>query len=130
MAPHSDAPVVLCLRNQTQGTVLCPRATLARGFRGRSSGLLGRGQLSPDEGMLFEAERFLPLMWMHTFFMSFPIDIVFLGRADVVMKIQTSLRPWRLSALVIGASRAVELSAGAAIRATTAVGDFISLEEV
>jgi len=80
--------------------------------------------------MLFEAERFLPLMWMHTFFMSFPIDIVFLGRADVVMKIQTSLRPWRLSALVIGASRAVELSAGAAIRATTAVGDFISLEEV
>ncbi len=130
MAPHPVAPVVLCLRNQTRGTVLCPRATLARGFRGRSSGLLGRGQLSPDEGMLFEAERFLPLMWMHTFFMSFPIDIVFLGRADVVMKIQTSLRPWRLSALVIGASRAVELSAGAAIRATTAVGDFISLEEV
>ena len=124
------APTMLCVRNQTQGTVLCARATLARGFRGRSRGLLGRHQLSPDEGMLFEAEPFLPLMWMHTFFMTFPIDIIFLGRGDVVMKIQTSLKPWHLSAIVIGARKALELAAGGADRAKTAVGDLISLETI
>jgi uncharacterized protein len=124
------APVVLCVRNQTRGTVLCSRATLACGFRERSRGLLGRSQLSPDEGMLFEAAPFLPLMWMHTFFIPFPIDIVFLGRGDVVVKIQASLKPWRLSSLVFGARKVIELSEGEATRAKTAVGDFISLRKV
>jgi uncharacterized membrane protein (UPF0127 family) len=121
--------VLCCIRNQTRGTVLCARATLARGFRDRSRGLLGRRQLSPDEGMLFEAKP-VPLVWMHTFFMTFPIDIVFLGRGDVVIKIQSSLKPWRLSAIVIGARKAIELPAGTAARAETAVGDLISLAEV
>jgi uncharacterized membrane protein (UPF0127 family) len=129
MAP-SVVPVVVCVRNQTRGTVLCPRAALARGFLDRRRGLLGRSQLGPDEGMLFEAGPFLPLMWMHTFFMTFPIDIVFLGRGDIVVKIQASLKPWRLSALVFGARKAIELCEGAAIRAKTAVGDFISLGKV
>jgi len=124
------APVVLCVRNQTRGTVLCSRATLARGLRGSTRGLLGHRQLSPDEGMLIEAAPFLPLMWMHTFLMTFPIDIVFLGRGNVVMKIQASLKPWRLSAIVFGARMAIELSAGVAIGAKTAVGDFISLKEI
>jgi uncharacterized membrane protein (UPF0127 family) len=80
--------------------------------------------------MLFEATPLLPLMWMHTLFMTFPIDIVFVGQGDVVLKIQTSLKPWRLSAIVFGARKAIELSAGAAIRAKTAVGDFISLRKL
>src|ERR1700730_9118446 len=123
----SIAPVVLCVRNQTRGTVLCRRATLAGGVRNRRRGLFGRHQLNPDEGMLFEAEPFLPLMWLHTFFMTFPIDIVFLGQGNVVMNIQASLKPWRLSSIVFGARRAIELSAGVATGAKTVVGDFISL---
>ena len=129
MAP-SEAPAVLCVRNLTRGTVLCSRATLARSFRDRSRGLLGRGQLSADEGMLFEAESFVPLMWMHTLFMTFPIDIVFLGRGDIVTKIQASLKPWRLSAIAFGACKALELTAGAVIRTETEVGDSISIEKM
>ena len=124
------APVVLCVRNQTRGTVLCARARLARNFQDRRRGLLGRSQLNRDEGMLFQAEPVLPLMWMHTFFMAFPIDIVFLGRDNVVMKIQASLKPWRLSAIVLGARLAIEVSEGVAMRAETAVGDFISVAKV
>jgi uncharacterized membrane protein (UPF0127 family) len=124
------APVALYVRNQTRGTVLCLRAKLARGFRERRRGLLWRTQLNREEGMLFEAARFLPLMWMHTFFMAFPIDIIFLGHGDVVMKIQASLKPWRLSALVLGARKAIELCEGAAVRSNTAVGDLISLREI
>jgi uncharacterized membrane protein (UPF0127 family) len=128
-AQDDRSKVVRCVRNRTRSTVLCARATLARGLRGRSRGLLGRRQLSPNEGMLFEAEP-LPLMWMHTFFMAFPIDVVFLGRGDIVIKIQSSLKPWRLSPIVFGARKAIELAEGAAAKAETTVGDFISLTEL
>jgi uncharacterized protein len=127
--PVRAAPIFHCIRNQTRGTMLCARAMLARGFRRRSQGLLGRRQLSPDEGMLFEAEP-LPLMWMHTFFMTFPIDIVFLDRGDVVINVQSSLQPWRLSPMVFGARKAIELAEGAAARAETEVGDLILFTEV
>jgi uncharacterized protein len=109
--------------------VLCVRAKIARGFQERRRGLLGRTQLSRDEGMLFEAARILPLMWMHTFFMAFPIDIIFLDHGNVVMRVQASVKPWRLSAVVIGARKVIELSEGAAIRSNTVVGDLISLRK-
>lgn len=132
MSCASDQPVfsdrtVLHVRNLTRGTVLCTRATLARSFRERRRGLLGRSQLGADEGMLFEAELFIPLMWMHTLAMAFPIDIVFLGRDNTVIKAQASLKPWRLSAMVFGAYKALELSAGCLVRTETAVGDRISI---
>jgi uncharacterized membrane protein (UPF0127 family) len=69
-------------------------------------------------------------MWMHTFFMTFPIDIVFLGRDGAVVKIQSSLKPWHVSALVLGAHKAIELSEHAAARAKTAIGDFMSIETI
>jgi uncharacterized protein len=119
-----------CVRNLTRGTLLCSRATLARGFRDRSRGLLGRNELRADEGMLFEAEPFIPLMWMHTLFMTFPIDIIFLGRGDIVIKVQASLKPWRFSAMVFGARRALELSEGTAITTETVVGDAISIVKI
>jgi uncharacterized membrane protein (UPF0127 family) len=91
---------------------------------------LRHNHLSADEGMLFEAAALVPLMWMHTFFMAFPIDILFLDREKTVMRIEASLKPWRFSSLVAGACQAIELSAGAAVRAQTVVGDTIALEEV
>jgi len=123
-------PAFVAVRNLTRGTLLCARATLAHGFRDRRRGLLGRSQLGADEGMLFEAEPFIPLMWMHTASMAFPIDIVFLGQDDKVIKIQASLKPWRVSAMVFGACKAIELPAGSAIRTQTVVGDRISITKV
>jgi uncharacterized protein len=120
-------PVVICVRNVTRDTVLCSRAMLARTVRDRSRGLLGREQLGPDEGMLFDGDAVIPVMWIHTLFMRFPIDIVFLGRRDTVIKIQPSLKPWRLSAIVPGAYKALELSEGAVTRTGTAVGDLIAM---
>lgn len=117
------------VRNLTRDTVLCSRAMVAHSLAARSRGLLGRGQLSPEQGMLFEAEPLLPLMWMHTWFMRFPIDIVFLGRSDTVVKVQASLKPWRLSAIVLGARKALELNEGAVTRSGTTVGDLIAIDE-
>ncbi|HZO81670.1 MAG TPA: DUF192 domain-containing protein [Candidatus Binataceae bacterium] len=114
--------------NQTRGTVLCARLEDAGGVSGKSRGLLGRDALEADAGMLFEAGRWEPFMWMHMMFMRFAIDIVFLDRRGVVIKINRNLRPWRFSSLVWGARRALELAAGGVGRSGTEVGDQVVIE--
>jgi uncharacterized protein len=114
--------------NETRGTVLCARIENAGGVAGQGRGLLGRDGLEPDHGMLFVRGRFEPFMWMHMFFMRFPIDIVFLDRDDRVVWINHTLKPWRMSAIVIRARKAIELAAGIALLSGTAVGDLIRFE--
>ncbi len=114
--------------NQTRGTVLCARLEEADGVAGKSRGLLGRSGLDADAGMLFEAGRWEPFMWMHMLFMRFPIDIVFLDRDGRVSKIDHNLKPWRLSSIVWRARMALELAAGAAVRSHTVEGDWVVLE--
>jgi uncharacterized protein len=125
-----DSLQMLRAINRTRGTVLCGQLENAGGVAGQSRGLLGRDGLEPDHGMLFETGRFLPLMWMHMFFMRFAIDIIFLDRAGRVLKINRSLRPWRVSSVVVGARKALEVAAGASDRSGTRVGDVIELESI
>jgi uncharacterized membrane protein (UPF0127 family) len=114
--------------NQTRGTVVCARLEDAGGLAGQSRGLLGRDWLEPDQGMLFVRGRLEPFMCMHMLFMRFPIDVVFLDRDSRVVHISHQLKPWRISPPVFKARKALELSAGAAARSRTAVGDFIRFE--
>jgi uncharacterized membrane protein (UPF0127 family) len=130
----SDAPAAstpqLRVRaiNQSRGTVLCARLENAGGIGGQSRGLLGRDGLEPGTGMIFDNQRLMPFMWMHMFFMRFAIDIVFIGRDNRVIKIDRRLKPWRVSSMVFGARRALELPAGAAEQSSTQVGDQIAFE--
>jgi uncharacterized protein len=71
-------------------------------------GLLGRPGLGPGEGMLIERTGSV-----HTFFMRFPIDVVFLDRQRTVVRVAANLRPWRVAA-ARRARAVVELPAGAA----------------
>ena len=114
--------------NRTRGTVLCERLEDAGGHAGKSRGLLGRDGLAPGSGMLFVAGRFEPFMWMHMFFMAFAIDIVFLDRDDRILRINRALKPWRVSSLVVGARKALELASGAAALSFAAPGDQIVFE--
>jgi uncharacterized membrane protein (UPF0127 family) len=113
--------------NRTKGTVLCERLEVAESMAAQSRGLLGRDGLASGAGMLFEGSRVLPLMWMHMFFMRFAIDIVFLDKSNRVIRINHDLKPWRVSSLVFGARKALELEAGAAARSGTVKGDQLDL---
>lgn len=88
-------------------------------FWRRLRGLLGRGALTPDEGFLLA-----PCNAIHTFFMKFPIDVVFLDAEGQVVGVIESLPPWRWRINTRG--RAVlELSAGTVNRARLRQGDQI-----
>ena len=92
--------------NLPDGRVACERCLVAARPLRRMRGLLGRRDLPHGEGVLLR-----PAASIHTLFMRFPIDAVFLDGDGVVLGIERDLRPWR----VAGCKRAravLELAAG------------------
>jgi uncharacterized membrane protein (UPF0127 family) len=80
-------------------------------------GLLGRRQLPSGEGLLLR-----PASSVHTAFMRFPIDAVFLDRDGRVVKIARDLRPWK-TAMGRKARAVLELPAGESERCGIEVGE-------
>ena len=86
-------------------------------------GLIGRQGLPAGEGLLVS-----PAPAIHTAFMRFPIDAVFLDRNMRVVDIVERLRPWRMASK--RRARAVlELSAGECARRGVEIGDRLELRE-
>lgn len=92
------------------------RIQSAASFWQRFVGLLGRSSLAPDEALLIT-----PCNNIHTFFMRFAIDVVFLDRSGVVVAIVPRVRPWRV-AIARKAYACLELAAGGAERFGLHVG--------
>jgi uncharacterized membrane protein (UPF0127 family) len=93
-----------------RGDVVCSRCRLADRPWTRARGLLGRRRLEADEGLLLR-----PVGAIHTLFMRFAIDVVFLDRDYVVLKVVENLRPWRFAA-ARRAKAVLELPTGSAAR--------------
>jgi uncharacterized membrane protein (UPF0127 family)/CheY-like chemotaxis protein len=106
-----------------RGGVVCERCIVADTARARMRGLLGRDALDPGEGLLLQ-----PAGSIHTFFMRFPIDAVFLDRGLRVVGLAPNLRPWRL-AVRRGAHSVLELAAGEIERRAVEVGERLYLLE-
>ncbi|MBC3927420.1 DUF192 domain-containing protein [Undibacterium sp. CY21W] len=83
---------------------------VAGNFFQRFLGLMGRRSLHDDRALLI-----VPCSDIHTAFMRFPIDVVFIDRDGYIIKIVHRLRPWRF-ALARQAYACLELNSGAAER--------------
>ncbi len=99
------------------GRVACSRCVVARRPWTRMRGLLGRSGLEEGEGMLFPRTGSV-----HTMFMRFPIDVVFLDRDLRVLSVREAVPAWR-AVKERGAKATLELAAGEAARAGIAPGD-------
>jgi uncharacterized membrane protein (UPF0127 family) len=99
--------------------VVCEECLVAATPFTRLRGLLGRSSLPSGEGILLR-----PAASVHTFFMRFPIDVVFLDHELQVIQIAADLRPWR-AAGKRGAKAVLELPAGECERRGLVVGDRI-----
>jgi uncharacterized protein len=113
--------------NETRGTVLATQVEHGVSFWARFWGLMGRASLAPGHAL------WMPGNGIHMFFMRFPIDAVFIGKAAAdgtrrVVSTHRRLRPWvGMVPLVRGASGVLELPAGAIDASATAPGDAIRL---
>jgi uncharacterized protein len=116
MARHRGT---LTLRRQ-DGRVVCEAVEVRDTTFRRLRGLLGRRNLPPDQGVVLR-----PAWSIHTAFMRFPIDVVFLDHDQVVIRIDPELRPFK-TASCRGAREIVELSAGECARRGLELGDRVA----
>jgi uncharacterized protein len=110
--------------NRTRTTYLATELTIARTHWTRFRGLMAtdasrfrRGQglwISPSRGI-------------HTFAMRFPIDVVYLDRACIVIHVEEELQPWRLAAVRIQAASVLELPIGTIRESQTELGDQVDI---
>ena len=100
-----------------QGQIVCERCELADGPLSRMRGLSGRTRLPRGRGMLMR-----PTWFVHTAFMRFPVDVIFLDQDLTVLAMREHVLPWR----TVGHLRAhsvLKLAAGESAALALEVGD-------
>ena len=118
---RSARGVVVLTRDD--GSVICERCVVADRILPRMKGLLGKRELVAGEGLLIQ-----PAPSIHTFFMRFPIDVVFLAKNGKVMKVAANVGAWRMRSCR-RAFAVLELAAGEAERRGITVGDQVDKAE-
>ena len=93
--------------NKRTGKVLATNVKVADTIFTRMKGLLGKKELPPGEALWIK-----PCFSVHTFFMQFPIDVLFLNKKNEVIAAVTDLTPNRLTRLYPQAFSVLELPIG------------------
>ena len=106
--------------NTSKGTTLAEEGYLANSFILRLKGLIGKREMQKGAGYIIQ-----PCSSIHTFFMGFTIDVVFINSKGIVEKVLEGLRPFRVAACLFRSRAVIELPEGIIRSARTTVGDTI-----
>lgn len=88
------------------GDVLADKVLIADNPWLRFKGLMGKPTLADGEGLLLS-----PCSSIHSCFMNFEFDALFLDKDNRIIHIERAMRPWRLSKIVWKAKKVLELPA-------------------
>lgn len=108
--------------NQTRQAYLATALALADTHWTRLCGLLGAstGDFRNGRGLWI-----VPCRGVHTLAMSFPIDVVYLDREQMVVHLEQNLRPWRFAPVRLQAASVLELPCHTIAQTGTVLGDKI-----
>lgn len=109
---------------KSNGKVIAENIILAESFYHRLLGLMFKDKIEDGNGLLIT-----PCNSIHTFFMKYSLDIVFIGYNNKVVKIIRNLSPWKMTWIYINAYKALELPAGT-LTSELKEGDMIEVENV
>lgn len=93
----------------TDQRIVAERCEVAESLTQRLIGLMGKANLDSKQAMWIT-----PCNSIHTFFMRFPIDVVYLDQNNEIKKIDRGVKPWRVCLPVFSAQSVLELCAGSA----------------
>lgn len=111
------------MRLKTANSTLVSHLEVADTLWTRTKGLLGRKQLAHDRALWIR-----PCNSIHTFFMKFSIDVVFVDAQMVVRKTYTHVRPNRLIFPVWKAASVIEFSAGFLEKHPLSIGEQLHVD--
>jgi uncharacterized membrane protein (UPF0127 family) len=110
------------VENATKGTAIA-EANHATSMWSRFWGLMGKKPLPEGEALLID-----PCSSVHTMFMRFPIDVVYISKDERVVKIAAEMGPWRAGLGGKGAHKVLEMLPGAAAAVGLEVGDELQFD--
>lgn len=109
--------------NVTRQTIVAQEYCTASTFFTRFMGLMGKKELPDKKALVIK-----PCNSIHTFFMRFPIDVLFVDRNNRITHVIESIKPWKVSKVVWNSSHVIELPPGTVKLSKTQIGDTISLD--
>ena len=112
----------MVILNLTRQSVPARNARYASSFGARLSGLIGKRFSPAMDGMVFDRCNAI-----HTFFMRYPIDVIFADEKYRVLKTVPAFPPWHPFLACKKAFYVIELPAGTLESTATAVGDQLDL---
>ena len=112
----------VAVRNISRDVTLADAAPVADNMWTRLRGLIGRPPLREGQGLVIRPSR-----GIHSFFMSYPIDAIYVNDQGEVVRRLENLRPFRAAPMCFRTRYVVELPAGTLNRTRTEVGDRIEL---
>ena len=110
--------------NQTRNLPLMIQGRLADTFWSRLRGLLGAAPLQPGEGLILAGEKSI-----HTLFMTFPIDVLYVDKNYRVIRADINMVPYRLGPLVFQSAYVLEMPVGTIAGTATQLGDQLTFEK-
>ena len=110
--------------NQTKNSLLAEKIEMANTPILRMKGLLGRNSLKDNEAMIITSCNSI-----HTFFMRFAIDALFLDKQNKVVGLKENMLPFRITRIFPRANQVVELSAHKISQSRTQLNDLIQIEK-
>ncbi|MCM8782809.1 MAG: DUF192 domain-containing protein [Candidatus Omnitrophica bacterium] len=109
--------------NKTRNIILAEEVIFADNFFKRIKGLLGRDNFSKGQALVI-----VPCNSVHSFFMRFSIEVIFLDRKNKVIKIISPFKPYRLSGIYLVAHICIEFPLGS-IKNSVFLGDTLEFSE-
>jgi uncharacterized protein len=95
------------LKIETKNGMVAEKVKIANTAIDRMIGLMFSSDLSGFDGLLIS-----PTNSIHTFFMRYELDIIFLNKENKVVKIIRNMKPWRMTRMYFKAVKVLEMKGG------------------
>lgn len=110
------------LYNETKKITVADDLKIAKTFKERFWGLMFKRRIAGNEGLML-----LGCNAIHTCFMRFAIDVVFMDINYKVIAIKKKIKPWKFCSFVRKAYITVELPEGTVDKKNISIGDILIL---
>ncbi len=107
--------------NSSKNNLIADNVKSAENFFTRSIGLISKKSLSDSEALIIK-----PCCSIHTFFMRFKIDVLFVNKQNQIVSLYENVKPWRILPIHLGSFYVVELAAESISNKNIEKGDLIT----
>lgn len=108
--------------NTVNNQLLAEQAILASSFSQKLLGLMGKAQLLENEALILPQCKIV-----HSFFMKFPIDLIFCDQENKIVLLQENFKPWKISKFSLLTNYIIELPAGKIKATECSLGNYLKL---